>query len=115
MNKQISEHELLAAWQTVVDQLVHLPEVQAFQQAEQKIIQHEQIHQLREQIKQEQKAMVNAKHYGKTESFQQHQAKIASFEAELELIPLWHQYQALKIETNALVQAVIGEIETTLG
>lgn len=114
MSNGVSDQELFAAWQKIVEQLAHLPEVQAFQQAERKIENHERIHQLREQIKLEQKALVNAKHYEKTGAVHQHQANIADLEAELELIPLWHQYQELKNEVNEFIQTVIAEIELTL-
>ncbi|MGL4624821.1 MAG: YlbF family regulator [Culicoidibacterales bacterium] len=112
MNNAFNDHELLNAWQKVIAEFTHLPEIEAFQQAEAKIEKHETIQHLREQIKLEQKALVNAQHYEKRVAVQQHQIQIASLEAELELIPLWHQYQELKQETNDLIQAMIAGVET---
>ncbi|MGL4952224.1 MAG: YlbF family regulator [Culicoidibacterales bacterium] len=114
MNKQITNEVILKAWQEFVETLVELPEVGAFKQAEQKITNHEQIYHLREQIKLEQKAMVNAKHYAKLEAVVVHQQTIDQYEAELSDIPLWHQYQDLKDHVNELVQEIIYEIETEI-
>lgn len=112
MNKTYTDEETLAIWEQFVAELVATPTIQAFQQAESKIATHERISAIRSAIKLEQKAMVNAKHYEKFEAVALHQANIDAFEAELELIPLWHQYADLKVEVNTIIQEIIQEVES---
>ena len=111
VNKQQSNEETLKQWQRFVTDTIALPEVIAFQQAEHKIMNHERIHYLREQIKREQKALVNAQHYLKSNAVAVHEQTIRDLETELEMIPLWHQYQELKTEINTLIQEIIYCVE----
>ncbi|MGL5296803.1 MAG: YlbF family regulator [Culicoidibacterales bacterium] len=109
-----TNEQTLAAWEDVVQTVIASSLVQAFQQAEQKMVNHDKIHALQSQIKLERKALVNAKHYQKQAALDIHEQNIINLENELDAIPLWNQYRELQREINDLLQTIITDVEINL-
>ncbi|MFV9509765.1 YlbF family regulator [Tepidibacillus sp. LV47] len=110
----IKKEDILKQTQKLAKMISEQEEIKIYQVAENKIKSHKRIQELITEIKLKQQELVNAKHFRKPNYIHQLEETLDHLNAELNSIPLVHQYQQYQQEINHYLQSMIQLIKNEL-
>ncbi|MBS8263546.1 hypothetical protein DYI25_03705 [Mesobacillus boroniphilus] len=109
-----NKDDIIERSREIARMIAETEEVDFFKRAEAQIHENEKVKTLISSIKGLQKQAVNFQHYGKTEALKKTEAKIASFEQQLDEIPVVQEFKQSQIDVNELLQLVATTISNTV-
>ena len=105
-----TNEEILQTGDALVWALKELPAFVMFQQSEAKLKEHPRANALLREMRTLQKELVNLKHLGKTNAYEQKSEQLKKCEEELYSIPLVNTFLAAQEEVNHWFQRISTEI-----